>query len=304
MAFYDIQRILDEADSLTVAQFLGIEYSHRGKNFFIRCPGHEKRLGHEDNHLSNAWLTPKGYRCAACGVSVSLIDMVREVENCDFKEALALIADSLGGRSFYETTGVDSSIEREKTLSEDDLILLGLRSSVSFDVVHNAASTKSEVLEYAKTFKESEDEDIKKINIYPKFDDASWDIKSDESTWLAAQHRTFSLKSLLQDDPVSYYFLIKNKAQEAMEKYKKWVDNIEDKKSEEYIMLLPVIEILKKHDVPEENTIFSFKEIFTDYYNRCREIYLSISDEMIEDEKEFKEEKEEPKMRLDLFDNV
>lgn len=311
--FYDLERILDEADSVTVAEFIGMEVSHRGHYNFIRCPGHENRLGKVDRRMTNAWLLPKGYICKSCGVSVDLIDMVKEFEDCDFKEAVGIIADSLGGREHYLLKGLpDDFIPKDKILSNEDLSLIGLSPSVSFDEPVASFRFKEDAIEFCEK-KKMED---KKNLLVPKFDNSSWTPDRSSDVWLATRHQTISLKSLFREEPEFYYSIIKGKAKEAADLYKSWVDALSDRTSKEAIALIPFAELNLKRKLQnidenvfkdgniDDEILYDFKQIFNSWHSRAKEIYLSIAPEQTGEAVEEKTETEtvvEKKPRFDLF---
>ena len=299
MAFYDEERILEDADSLTVAEFLGLEVRRAGNRHQIYCPGHMERLGKADTHMGSCYLTPKGYHCYACSKTVSLPNMVMEVENCDYKEALGIIADSLGGREHYITSGKKNYEEHEKILGEEDLKLIGLVSTISFDVPVNCAYTKEEVIKLNQENMESEDETKRRMTLTPKLDPNDY---SEDPMYLAVHHQTVSLKSVFQEDPVYYYFLVRNKAYEAMEKYKDWADKLDDPSSYQYNLIKLIFD---KTDEFNVNILYDFKDIFLEKYNRAREIYLSITPQMAgEDDATTVEPPKKKEIRLDLFSDI
>lgn len=60
MAYYDGERILSDADTVDVAEYIGLDVIRRGKNNLIKCPGHLKRLHREDNNFGSCILTDHG----------------------------------------------------------------------------------------------------------------------------------------------------------------------------------------------------------------------------------------------------
>lgn len=87
-----------EVDIYTVAYALSLPIVKKGMYDFIPCPGHSNRTGKPDRNATNAKLceSPKGYYCFACGQFVPMIDMVQEVLDCDFNEAVNFIGDNCG----------------------------------------------------------------------------------------------------------------------------------------------------------------------------------------------------------------
>lgn len=260
MAFYDKNRLLEEATSMMLVEFLGIDHEIKGSYTYIKCPGHLKRVGKVDNNFGNCILTEKGYHCFACkgGTTVGLIDMVQELQDCEYVEALEVIGDALGGRKNYRISGDEiSTFEVNKTLSQSDFELLGLSSSVSIDEIQFISNDKKYIVEN---------------DCIPKGTPNIEDIE----TYLATTRKTYSLRTLKIDAPEVYHTLIKRKAKEAMEKYQFMMDVVCDRTSKESAILLPLCE---KTDL-EDEVLYDFKHIFMDMYNRCKEIYMEIDDDM------------------------
>lgn len=131
----DRQKLLNEVDTLTVANYIGMEVKHRGKNNYIRCPGHIYRLGKEDKKISNAVLTQHGYHCYSCDATVNAFDMVKEFLHCDFSTALKTVADAMGGESNYTTTYKNNTKNSGNTLSlsQEELSLLGIKPGIKMN---------------------------------------------------------------------------------------------------------------------------------------------------------------------------
>lgn len=299
MAFYDEERILEDADAVSVAEYLGLEIRRAGSRHQIYCPGHLERLGKPDTRMGSCYLTAKGYHCYACDKTVNLPNMVMEVENCSYKEALGIIADSLGGRDLYTISGKREFEENEKILSESDLNLIGLTSTISFDIVQNCCSSKEEVLEQNAKNQESEDDEIRRMSLSPKADP---NLEPGIPLYLAVHHQTVSLKSFFQETPEDYYYMVRNKAKETMEKYKSWITALETDGDEKFEALKAVLGYINVEC--DDSTIFDFKQIFTDFYARAKEIYLSITPQMAGEVEEEVQEVPKPKVRLDLFENL
>jgi len=135
---YDVEAILETADPLDVARYIGMpiqegkyyktKKGRTKKTYYILCPGHKKRLGREDKHFGSAVLTERGYKCHACGSHVGVINMVMEYMECSFYNALGIIADSLGGRDKYllNNDSAASYNSRRFPLTGEDLKLIGL----------------------------------------------------------------------------------------------------------------------------------------------------------------------------------
>lgn len=261
MAFYDKDRLLEEATSLMIVEYLGVDHIAKGGYVYIKCPGHLDRLGKEDAHFGNCVLTEKGYHCFACGITVNIVQMVREIQDCDYPEALGIIGDALGGRNNYTLSGTSiPNLEANKQLVQSDLELLGLKPNISIDEIHFISNDKKYI---------SNEGYIPKI---PPNDIAN-------EIYLATTHKSYSLRTLRIEDPCVYYTLIKNKAKEAMDKYQFMMDVVCDRTSKESILLLPLCQSGELDD----EIIYDFKHLYMDMYNRCKEIYMEIDAEMCGD---------------------
>lgn len=137
MTWYDKNKIISTSNSYDVAQALGMKLRKSGNKYFISCPGHLSRMGKIDAHDTNAYLTKHGYYCAACGCAVNNIDMVMEVRNYSFFEALDFVADLYGGKDLFidetkndnikiKKNGKDINFKKIRTLTWDEQFLLNL----------------------------------------------------------------------------------------------------------------------------------------------------------------------------------
>ena len=254
MAYYDGEKIIEDADAYTVAEFLNMETLRRGKNIQIKCPGHLKRLGKIDTNFGSCMLTEKGYRCFACGVTISMVQMVCEYANVDTNEAFGIIGDALGGREQYIKNGkaTDGHYETVRILPAADLEILNISPSVSFDSIFFMDKSK----EYIKTCD---------FSVKPD----QYNLEADY--YLATKNCTISLKSLLNDCPKLYYTLIKNKACEGMERYQKAIDEICNRQHEASKLLMPLCD-----GKLDDEVIYDIKTKFTSMYERCQEIYDEI----------------------------
>lgn len=201
--FIDTDELFAKADSLTVAEYIGMNVVRKGNNYYIPCPGHEKRLGKPDLRIGNCVLTPKGYHCFACGVTVSMVDMVMEFESCTFREAIETIAESCGGVEFFASS--EKHNERKATLSPEDLALIGLCSGL-------AASVNS-----GKLFLNASDS-----KVFAKDNCAV--LQKDNEYIVYEKVKGMTLPRLFAEDEKAYYDLISRKAKEAMERYQKAIE--------------------------------------------------------------------------------
>lgn len=260
MAFYDKDRLLDEANAQMVAEYLGMDMLYKGNTIQIKCPGHLKRMHHEDQNFGNCSLTEKGYHCFACHKTVGLIQMVMEYEQIDdYAEALGIIGDSLGGRENYLISGdVQIREATSKVLSNEDLELLGLKANVSIDYIESVSNNKKMLV--------SEE-------LIPKIPNTG--LTFDAQTYLGTTHKTYSIRLLKNEDPEVYYTLIKNKAKEAMDKYEFLLETVCKKANKEFNFLSP---IFGKSEEKNEELLYDLKNMYMDMYNRAKEIYMDIDE--------------------------
>ena len=122
----DIDRLLSNVDSRTVAQHIGMDVRHKGKYNFILCPGHEKRLGKTDTNASNCVLTARGYHCFGCNKTVNMVDMVSEFTGLSFQQALNLIAEIAGGEEFYQSEKAKGPTIK-LPLTSEELEIIGIK---------------------------------------------------------------------------------------------------------------------------------------------------------------------------------
>lgn len=85
---YDLDRLRELADIVTVADALGLKPKKAGhKNFVARCPAHN------DTGRPNLSLNAdKGAICFSCGFKAGPVDLVMQVKNCDAGEAIRWLA--------------------------------------------------------------------------------------------------------------------------------------------------------------------------------------------------------------------
>lgn len=242
----DKQQLINEADPLTVAEYIGMNVVRKGSHNFISCPGHKARLGKEDRNISNAVLTDKGYHCFACHETVGLIDMVMEFLNCDFKTAIYLIAEACGGEDRFVSDNKKSKMRRI-TLSREDLELLGL-ASPDFSERHivNASDT----------------EPITEPHQYSVMTNGEYIVYSKNSGW--------SLTKLAQKDCWAYKNLIARKAREAMEKYSVFLSEYCSRNSEKSHV---IYELFNVDGYIDDDTFDTLEAIAKKRYERAREIY-------------------------------
>lgn len=95
MVKYDRDRIIQDADSYTVASQIGMRLKRAGSRWQIICPCHA------DRNFGSAYLTPHGFVCYACGSKGNVIDLVMHHEGTSFREAIETVADICGNSEDY-----------------------------------------------------------------------------------------------------------------------------------------------------------------------------------------------------------
>jgi hypothetical protein len=275
--FYDAKRIVEDADVENVAEYLDMEMSRSGSVIRIKCPGHFKRLGKEDNNFGSCMLTERGYYCFACQKAVDVIEMVEEFKNCSYIEALETIADANGGREQYVVNGKIEDIPLEnkvKVLSNEDLEIIGLKSNIGFDEFQFIDGDKN----YIKNCH---------FNLMPDMNDLDADY------FVASKTKTVSIKNLKIKNEQLYNTIVKNAAKKAMDRY---LDA-----EEKFAKGGEKIDLLEPFGKTDE-VIYDFKQKFNQLYRRAKEIYDEIDDSSCIDALLDKEPERVIIPKYDLFD--
>ena len=215
---YDANRIIEDADPFEVVQATNIEWQKKGKNVFIRCPGHLNRIGKEDQHVNNAWLTKHGYFCGVCGVAVNTVSMVMEARNCTYREALEFVADLNGGRELYVDKDSTTNFQTDKIFApygtydyskKQDKKCKMLPWNLQDEIGLNIGSNKSFYPIFCYTDKPEENaEKTGRIDIDGNI----------EYEWLVMDRtKKMSLADLYKDDYEAYLWLITSKCEERLE---------------------------------------------------------------------------------------
>ena len=183
----DINRLTEETDARIVAEYIGMEIETRQnqKYHYIRCPGHEKRLGKPDLNIGNAQLKKKGYVCYACGgIFVSTRDMVMEYLNCTSMEAYQIMAEAMAQADGSGMTGAERYAD----------------STTNFQSVpkYRLSVKEAEVIGLYPKFSVIVSRKVVKNNLMPIYD---------------------GLMILYQQNPELYYQIIVSKAEETKKKY-------------------------------------------------------------------------------------
>jgi hypothetical protein len=240
----DKELLLEEADAITVAEYLGMEMQKKGSNIFICCPGHEKRLGKPDTRISNCVLLEKGYKCFACNKYVGIIDMVIEYTGCTYPEALNMVADACGGVALYDAEGKNMVVDR-LPLSMSDLELLGLRPKIQEYPILNASNCEFEIEDYLCRYSDGE------FLMYEK------------------RFRP-SLNKMYRDNRRGYNILIAAKAKEAIAKYEAAINSFCSKDSDKAGLIFDIFNV---DGYLDSQVMVDLKAIFQKRLWRLREIY-------------------------------
>lgn len=203
--FYDRREVLQNADPETVARSLGIPMENRGRYTYLLCPGHERNFGKTDHSFGNAILTNHGYHCFACNRSGSVFDMVMEMKNVSFHEAIDYVA---------KTTGCDydqpDKLPPRQPLDRRECELLGLSyKDHTFCIVN-------------EKFREKND-----INVVPKREQHRFSME-EQCDLVTSNERFDTLYDLQKNDPVFFKELLIEKAKEAIEKREKMIEHVSD----------------------------------------------------------------------------
>ena len=194
--FYDEQRILDEVSALDVVNYLGIKHIRKGSRYSILCPDHD------DRHFGSCIITPKGYHCFVCNETKSITNLVMAELNCDKREALGVIADSLGNREDYiKSKSKDWKKEKiEKLpLTWEELKFIGISNNGTLKCIVNAGDKKPDELDKSQYLTEEKVQ----VNDYCYTEYQTFIRKS-----------SYSLLDLKKEDPELFMDMLKEKAKE------------------------------------------------------------------------------------------
>jgi hypothetical protein len=219
---YDADAICKMADPEVIAECLGLETRRKGRRTSILCPDHN------DHHFFSCYLTEQGYHCFSCGGHGSVIALVRKVNNVSFREACSFICDILGDKDgFWQ----DSAAQHQKhVLSDEDLRLIGLKPRKTSD---GQPRPGAGIYKSIAIFDDREDVDLQKGQKLEKNFLLISDVDCSFEEPVQANDGYYVLKecidhdplrSLLQTDEESYSELIRQKAEEAKERYSQMVE--------------------------------------------------------------------------------
>lgn len=237
-----------EANCIEVARYIGMEVVHRGSNFFIRCPGHIKRLGKPDTSISNCVVYPDGYICFACDPTKKhdVFEMVQEFTGCSFVEALKTVASLYGGEEAYHT---NAKVEK-LSLTTEDLQLIGLKPSVKLCCPINGSKQHFEPPE--GTFIE------KKLDEY----------------LLETAPSSISLLNFKKDNEGAFNYLIKERARLSAIKYKKALEDYGTRSSPKAHI---VFDLFYENGGIDDAVFYGVQNALKKKILRCKEIYAEFS---------------------------
>ena len=234
--------------ALMVIKYLGQEYVQKGNYTFIHCPGHEKILGKVDENIGNCYLTSHGYHCCACNETKNVFDMTMEILNCNFAEAIKIVADAAGGAELFETDSIQIK-EKQMPLSYEDLELIGLKNNNEMPILNGSD-------------REEFDEDY----ICSKTEDGEYLIYN--------KGQALSLIELFKTNKDIYNKLIVRKSREAMKKYQLALDAFCERDSKKADI---VFELMSVDNSLSNKDLVGIKNAFQKKYWKSKEIYDKFS---------------------------
>ncbi|WP_455649252.1 hypothetical protein [Enterocloster citroniae] len=217
---YDIDLIVEEASPIGIVKYLNIPYKESGKTIFIECPVHERETGSRDRHINNCVLGKtfrKAFYCHSCHGSGNGFELIAGYLHLDIKkdfvQILKIAAESCGGEELFIISNSEYSQRKKKkeALEEfgifvDELSELGLESNLFTQI-------------YIASYDESQLSDT-----YGLKRDTNFDVYTpnqlNKVSYLDVQTQGRLFSSLPRD---IYFDIIKSKAKEKMELYKKMV---------------------------------------------------------------------------------
>lgn len=243
----DKDLLLAEVNAIKIAEYIGMTVVKRGDNYFIPCPGHQKRIGKEDTNIGNCVLYENGYLCYSCdpGKIHDVFDMVQEFTGCSFPEALQTIAEFYGGEEVFAS---NSPIVEKLTLSDKDLKLIGL--------VNNCKSVCPENASYCH-FEPSEGTTIQ---------------KKDDEYLLMSVSPPPSLLKLKKENIDAYNELIATCAYNTGCHLRKAIENYTSRNASG---AATVYEYFEQNGGVDDSVFFGLRNALLEKIWRCKEIYDS-----------------------------
>lgn len=217
---YDIDLIVEEASPIGIVKYLGIPTKESGKTIFIECPVHERETGSRDRHINNCVLGKtfkNAFYCHSCHGFGNGFDLISGFLNLDIKkdfiQILKIAAESCGGEELFVISDSEySKRKRKKGTQEefgifvDELKELGLEPNLFSNI-------------YLASYDESQLSDI-----YGLKRDTNFDVYTENQLNKVSYLEIQTQGKLFSSLPRNIYFdIVKSKAKEKMEFYKRLV---------------------------------------------------------------------------------
>lgn len=219
--FYDIEKIKDELKPINVILYLSVRYKRRGKNIYIICPDHKNKTGRADQHIGNCILGNtfyNAYYCFGCGAKGDCFELIASLENLDFKKdftrILEIASEACGGKELFTSQSKNYFSKNEHSIKEknlngiskDQLKLIGLDAQ-HYPYIFTEFFSNQEGVDDNGFIKDSNYNSLDKLGL-PSI------------SYLSQKYLNYSINTVLNNSEDAYSFIVKNKAMEAMEKYR------------------------------------------------------------------------------------
>lgn len=247
---FDVDRLIEAADSVEIAETIGLPIKRAGKNIYCECPSHRKVLGKDDTHISNCVLTPHGYHCFACGAKGTVIQMVMDYCNMSFPQALEYVAKITGGNFRIQKNETDTPIKRHP-LNAEDLELIGITS------IANPEGDAGKEIIGVSDFRPKDNVFFRRGNEYIIYSSV----------------KRITLNQLFNENEDLYYKLIEENAKAALVKYKKLYSCFSDRGGE---MFQSVFEILSTEGELDSSLTAEVKNILLLNIKRVEKILKMV----------------------------
>ena len=221
--FYDIERIQQDAIPIGVAKYLKMKMCHSGKNIFIPCPDHVRRLGRHNRDISCCTLGnsfQNAYYCFGCGGKGNIFEMIAgycdlDIKN-DFYQILTMAAESCGGCENYQIKNPKDYKSKKKNkyyqssetmLTAEQLSAIGLKQSAFGKIIVECYDDSQISDNFCFT------KDVCFLDNHP--------LRIQDTSYLDMDTAIFSLSALSDKCPDLYRKMIHDHSKIAMEKYKR-----------------------------------------------------------------------------------
>lgn len=287
---YDFKSIIQMADAEIVAESLGLEVRTRGRTKSILCPLHD------DHHFGSCQLFETGFHCYVCDVTHDTISMVKDVLNCNAKQAAEYILN-LYGKSTNKYKQETISKINKPILDNKKLQLIGLAPAkpteenryLNSPTVYKVVSISENIEDFEEYYGKSK----YKIE-YEPFNILNKGAKLDGVYALKEMIIKNPLQELANSDEVAYKDLIYTKAKEAKEKYESIISslfskNAYNKKIDDYLTgkietddvdygaILDRARCYVYKNLLKEATTGELTEILTKKVRECEDLIIEFS---------------------------